>query len=74
MVAIAAACKLLLLPSLTAAALFVLGIGGTAYAVALLYASLPCSASAYVLALIVGALAIFYVGFVYRRFGAGGRA
>jgi malonate transporter len=49
-VATAAASKLLLLPGLTAAALFAFGIGGTAYGVALLYASLPCSASAYVLA------------------------
>jgi malonate transporter len=49
-VAIAAAFKLLLLPGLTAAALLAFGIGGTAYAVALLYAALPCSASAYVLA------------------------
>jgi malonate transporter len=49
-VGVAAASKLLLLPGLTAAALFAFGIGGTAYGVALLYASLPCSASAYVLA------------------------
>lgn len=49
-VGLAAAFKLLLLPGLTAAALFAFGIGGTAYRVALLYASLPCSASAYVLA------------------------
>ena len=47
---IAAAFKLLLLPALTAAALFSFGVGGPAYGVALLYATLPCSASAYVLA------------------------
>ena len=49
-VGIAAAFKLLLLPGLTASALLAFGVGGTAYGSALLYASLPCSASAYVLA------------------------
>jgi malonate transporter and related proteins len=49
-VGIATAFKLLLLPGLTAAALFAFGVGGPAYGVALLYATLPCSASAYVLA------------------------
>ena len=49
-VGLAAITKLLLLPGLTGAALWLLGASGTAYQVALLYAALPCSASAYVLA------------------------
>ncbi len=49
-VGLASAAKLLLLPAATAAALRVAGLDGTAYAVGLLYATLPCSASAYVLA------------------------
>ena len=49
-VAAAALAKMLLLPALTAAALWAARIGEPAYGVALLYAALPCSASAYVLA------------------------
>ncbi len=49
-VGIASGAKLLLLPAATAAALWAGGVDGAAYAVALLYAALPCSASAYVLA------------------------
>lgn len=63
-VALAAALKLLLLPALSALALLALGVGGQAYGVALLYAALPCSASAYVLARQLGGDAPLMAGII----------
>ena len=48
--AAAALAKMVLLPAITALALMAAGAEAPAYGVALLYAALPCSASAYVLA------------------------
>ena len=63
-VALAAATKLLLLPFLTSAALWFFGVSGLAYQVALLYAALPCSASAYVLSRQMGGDAPLMAGII----------
>jgi malonate transporter len=63
-VALAAATKLLLLPFLTGAALWLFGVSGLSYQVALLYAALPCSASAYVLARQMGGDAALMAGII----------
>lgn len=63
-VGLAAATKLLLLPILTGAALWLFGVSGLDYQVALLYAALPCSASAYVLARQMGGDAPLMAGII----------
>jgi predicted permease len=63
-VGLAAATKLLLLPFLTGSALWLFGVSGLAYQVALLYAALPCSASAYVLARQMGGDAPLMAGII----------
>jgi malonate transporter and related proteins len=63
-VGIAASTKLLLLPLLTGSALWLFGVSGLAYQVALLYAALPCSASAYVLSRQMGGDAPLMAGII----------
>jgi predicted permease len=63
-VGLAAASKLLLLPIATGVALWLFGVSGLDYQVALLYAALPCSASAYVLARQMGGDAPLMAGII----------
>jgi hypothetical protein len=64
LVAVASAVKLLVLPALTFAAGWLLGLGALAQAVAVLYATLPASASSYVLARQMGGDAPLMAGII----------